>query len=353
MVAPSREGRVVILTSGTTGTPKGASRGNPQTLDPAVSLLSRIPLRTRQTVCVAAPLFHSWGFAHYTIGLILGSTYVLRRKFDPEATLAEVARTRAEVLVVVPVMMQRILELPDEVRSKYDVSSLKVVAASGSALPGDLATDWMNEFGDNLYNLYGSTEVAWASIASPEQMRAAPGTAGSPPRGTIVKLYDERGRPTPAGQTGRIFVGNEMLFEGYTGGGSKDVIDGLMATGDVGRFDSDGRLFVEGRDDEMIVSGGENVFPAEIEDTLARHPAVCEAAAIGVEDKDFGQRLRAFVVLEQGAEVSEDDLKDHVKRNLARYKVPREIVFLDELPRNATGKVLKRELKGLTVSSSG
>jgi fatty-acyl-CoA synthase len=144
-----------------------------------------------------------------------------------------------------------------------------------------------------------------------------------------------------------------MLFEGYTGGGSKDVIDGLMATGDVGRFDADGRLFVEGRDDEMIVSGGENVFPAEIEDTLARHPAVCEVAAIGVPDKDFGQRLRAFVVLDRGAEVSEDDLKEHVKRTLARYKVPREIVFVEELPRNATGKVLKRELHGLTVSSSG
>jgi fatty-acyl-CoA synthase len=353
VVAPDREGRVVILTSGTTGTPKGASRSNPQSLDPAVSLLSRIPLRTRQTVHVAAPLFHSWGFAHYTIGLILGSSYVLRRKFDPEECLAEVARTRAEVLVVVPVMIQRILDLPAETRRRYDVSSLKVVAASGSALPGDLATEWMDEFGDNLYNLYGSTEVAWASIAAPEDMRAAPGTAGLPPRGTVVRLYDEAGRPTPPGRTGRIFVGNEMLFEGYTGGGSKDVIDGLMATGDVGRFDSAGRLFVEGRDDEMIVSGGENVFPAEIEDALARHPAVGEVAAIGVEDKDFGQRLRAFVVLEDGAEASEDELKDHVKRNLARFKVPREIVFLDELPRNATGKVLKRELSSHTVARSG
>ena len=142
---------------------------------------------------MAAPLFHSWGFAHYTMGLILGTTYVLRRKFDPESGLAEVARTRADVLAVVPVMMQRILELPEETRRKYDVSSLKVVAASGSALPGDLATNWMNAFGENLYNLYGSTEVAWASIATPEDMRAAPGTAGRPPRGTVVHLYDEDG----------------------------------------------------------------------------------------------------------------------------------------------------------------
>jgi acyl-CoA synthetase (AMP-forming)/AMP-acid ligase II len=347
VVPPQREGRVVILTSGTTGTPKGASRGNPQSLEPAVSLLSRIPLKTRQISHIAAPLFHSWGFAHFTLGLILGSTYVLRRKFDPEECLATVARYRCDSLVVVPVMMQRVLELPAETLARYDLSSLKVVAASGSALPGDLATDWMDAVGDTLYNLYGSTEVAWASIATPEDMRAAPGTAGRPPRGTLVKLYDEAGEEVPPGRPGRIFVTNEMLFEGYTGGGTKDVIGAFMSTGDVGRFDADGRLFVEGRDDEMIVSGGENVFPKEVEDTLARHEAVSEAAALGVDDADFGQRLRAFVVLEEGRDASEDELKAHVKQNLARYKVPREIWFLAELPRNATGKVLKRELREL------
>ena len=208
------------------------------------------------------------------------------------------ARYRCDSLVVVPVMMSRILDLPKEVREKYDTSSLKVVAASGSALPGDLATEWMDEFGDNLYNLYGSTEVAWATIATPADMRAAPGTAGRAPRGTILKLLDEKGVEVPPGQTGRIFVTNEMLFEGYTGddGGSKDVVDGLMSTGDVGRLDEAGRLFVEGRDDEMIVSGGENVFPKEVEDLLTRHESVAEAAAVGVEDDKFGQRLRAFVV---------------------------------------------------------
>jgi fatty-acyl-CoA synthase len=345
VVPPDREGRAVILTSGTTGTPKGASRGNPESIDPVVSYLSKIPMRSRYVIHIAAPLFHSWGFAHFSLGLILGMTYVLRRKFDPEACLAEVARTRADGLAVVPVMMQRILDLPEETRRKYDTSSLKVVAASGSALPGDLGTHWMDEFGDNLYNLYGSTEVAWATIATPADMRAAPGTAGRPPRGTIVKLYDENGVEVKPGEAGRIFVGNEMLFEGYTGGGgSKDVIGNLMATGDVGRFDDGGRMFVEGRDDEMIVSGGENVFPKEVEDLLARHQAVSDVAAVGVDDKDFGQRLKAFVVLESGKEASEDELKSYVKKNLAGYKVPREFVFIDELPRNATGKVLKREL---------
>ena len=344
-VPPSEVGKAIILTSGTTGTPKGANRSSPRSLNPAIALLSKIPLRSRRAAHIAAPLFHSWGFAHFTLGMLLSSTLVLARRFDPENCLAQIERTRAESLVVVPVMMQRILELPEATRRSYDTSSLRVVAASGSALAGDLATKWMDEFGDTLYNLYGSTEVAWASIATPEDLRAAPGTAGTPPRGTVVKLYDEHRREVAPGETGRIFVGNEVLFEGYTGGGSKDVIGGLMATGDVGRFDDAGRLFVEGRDDEMIVSGGENVFPAEVEDLLAKHDGVAEAAAIGVEDDKFGQRLKAFVVVREGQKATEDELKSYVKANLARYKVPRDVEFLDELPRNATGKVLKRELR--------
>ncbi len=344
-VPPEKTGKMIILTSGTTGTPKGANRGSPDSLDPAVSFLSKIPLEYRATSHIAAPLFHSWGFAHFNLGLLLGTTLVLTRKFDPEESLRLVAQSKADVLVVVPVMMQRILDLPEDTRSKYDVSSLSVVAASGSALPGDLATEWMDAFGDNLYNLYGSTEVAWATIATPADMRAAPGTAGKPPRGTVLKLLDEKGVEVPQGETGRIFVANTMMFEGYTGGGSKELVDGLMSTGDIGRMDDAGRLFVEGRDDEMIVSGGENLFPKEVEDTIARHKAVSEVACVGVDDKDFGQRLRAFVVLESGASADEDEIKKHVKSNLANFKVPREVWFLDELPRNATGKVLKRELK--------
>ena len=206
-------------------------------------------------------------------------------------------------------------------------------------------TEWMDAFGDNLYNTYGSTEVAWATIAQPRDMREAPGTAGKAPYNTEVKIYDEKGNELPAGESGRIFVGNTMLFGGYTGdeAESKEMIDGLMSSGDVGRLDEDGRLFVEGRDDEMIVSGGENVFPKEVEDSLQRHENVQDVAAIGVDDEDYGKRLRAFVV--KDGDVDEDTLKAHVKENLARYKVPREIVFLDELPRNATGKVLKKDLK--------
>jgi fatty-acyl-CoA synthase len=335
--------RIVILTSGTTGTPKGAPR-NEAGIDAAISLLSRMPLKFGWKVHIAAPLFHTWGFAHMMLSLLLGHTMVLRRKFDPEAALGLIDQQQCDEVVVIPVMLQRMLALPDEKLATYSLETVKVVAASGSALPGDLALAWMDRFGDNLYNTYGSTEVAYASIATPEDMRTQPATAGKPPWATVVKILDDQGKEVPQGESGRIFVGNSLLFEGYTGGGHKDVIDGLMSSGDVGRFDEHGLLYVEGRDDEMIVSGGENVFPKEVEDSLARHEAVVEVAAIGVDDDDFGKRLRAFVVLREGASATEDELKAHVKENLARYKVPREIITLDELPRNATGKVLKREL---------
>jgi fatty-acyl-CoA synthase len=343
--APSKEGKMVILTSGTTGTPKGAPRGGGN-FEAAVALLEKIPLRSGWRSHVAAPLFHTWGFAHLSLSMLLGGSVVLTRKFDPEGALKAVTEHQCQSFVVIPVMLQRILRLPQETLDSYDLSCVKVVAASGSAMPGNLATDWMDQYGDTLYNIYGSTEVAWATIAQPADMRAAPGTAGKPPVNTVVRLYDDKGSEVPTGSTGRIFVGNSMLFEGYTGGGHKESIDGLMSSGDVGRFDDQGRLFVEGRDDEMIVSGGENVFPKEVEDCIARHDAVVEVAAIGVSDDEFGKRLRAFVVLASGAGASEDDLRDHVKENLARYKVPRDFVFLDELPRNATGKILKRELDG-------
>lgn len=343
-VAPAEEpGRVVILTSGTTGTPKGARRSHAG-LSSAAALLSKIPYRAREATMIAAPLFHSWGLANYTLGTPLASTFVLRRRFDPEGTLRAVARHRTTALVVVPVMLQRILELPDEVLDRHDTSSLRIIAVSGSALPGPLATRVMDRFGDVLYNLYGSTEVAWATIATPEDLRAAPGTAGRPPLGTVVKLFDEDDREVPTGQTGRIFVASGFPFEGYTGGDTKATIGELMSSGDVGHFDAGGRLFIDGRDDDMIISGGENLFPSEVEDLLAGHPAVREVAVVGVPDDEWGRRLKAVVALNDGAELDEAGVKAYVKANLASFKVPRDIVFVEALPRNATGKVVKREL---------
>ncbi len=346
---PERPGRGTILTSGTTGTPKGAQRSGASTdLQGTLGLFEMLPIRVGARTLVAAPMFHSWGLANLMMGSVLGSTFVLQRRFDPESVLAAIDRHRVELLVVVPVMLQRILALGAERIARYDVSSLRGTLASGSALPGELALRWMDAMGDNLYNFYGSTEVAQASIAGPVDLRAAPGTAGRVPRGVVVRILDEKGREVPRGETGRIFVGNAGQFEGYTGGGNKEIIDGLMSVGDLGYFDEAGRLFVGGRDDDMIISGGENVFPREVEDLLSDHEDIHEAAVIGVTDEEFGQRLRAFVVMEPGVPFDEESLKAFVKSRLARHKVPREVVLVDELPRNPTGKVLKRVLREWT-----
>jgi fatty-acyl-CoA synthase len=345
---PAEESRVVVLTSGTTGTPKGAPRETPRSLSGIGALLSKTPFRSAESTFDAPPMFHALGFAHLILAMGLGSTTVTRRRFDPEATVDAMERHRCTALVVVPVMLTRILALgPDEL-AKRDLSSLRIIFCSGAQLEADLAIRAREAFGDVVYNLYGSTEVAYATIATPDDLREAPGCAGKPPLGAIVRLYDDAGRRVEgANRTGRIFVGNGFQFAGYTGGGTKEEIDGLMSSGDVGHFDEAGRLFVDGRDDEMIVSGGENVFPREIEELLVTHTEIVEAALIGVDDAKFGKRLRAFVVTTDGSELAEADVQDLVKSNLARYKVPRDVVFIDELPRNPSGKILKRQLAGV------
>jgi fatty-acyl-CoA synthase len=346
---PSSHAKIVVLTSGTTGTPKGAPRSEPKGVTPVAALLERAPFRSGDTVENCAPMFHSLGFAFMLLTIALGSTLVVRRKFDPVRTLESIEANGSRGMVLVPVMLSRILDLGDEAVAGHDLSSLEVVLLGGSQLGGELAEHALRVLGPVIHNLYGSTEVAYATIATPEDLLAEPSCVGRPVLGTVVRLLDADGKEVPQGETGRIFVRNSIPFDGYTGGGHKEVIDGLMSSGDVGHFDADGRLFVDGRDDEMIVSGGENVFPREVEELLEHLDDVADVACIDVPDEQYGQRLRAFVVRREGGAVSEETIKAHVKENLARYKVPRDVVFIDELPRNATGKVLKRELRQIEV----
>ncbi|HEY6397886.1 MAG TPA: AMP-binding protein, partial [Solirubrobacteraceae bacterium] len=348
---PRMPPRITILTSGTTGTPKGAPRSDPRSLSMIGGLLSKVPFRAREVTELSVPMFHALGVMQTMVAIALGSTLVVSRRFEPEDTLASIETHRATALVVVPVMLRRILDLADDVVSERDLSSLRIIFVSGSALGADLAVRALKRFGPVVYNLYGSTEIAYATIATPDDLNAEPGSVGKVVRGSMVKVLDDRGDEVPVGTSGRIFVGNHLQFEGYTGGGTKEQIAGLMSSGDVGHFDRQGRLFIDGRDDEMIVSGGENVFPAEVEELLTGHRSIDEAAAIGVADEKFGQRLKAFVVLREGETLTEEAIKEYVKKNLARYKVPREVVFVDSLPRNHTGKVLKRELSQETEPS--
>ncbi|MDP9093036.1 MAG: AMP-binding protein [Actinomycetota bacterium] len=341
---PARKQRIVLLTSGTTGTPKGAPRDLALSTIIPGGYLSKIPLRGGRTVLLAAPAFHAWGLLSSMLALGLGDTIVVNRRFDPKFALAALEDHRCDALITIPVLLSRLMALGEGELASHDLTALRVIAVSGSALDPALATRTMDLLGDILYNLYGSTEVAYATIATPQDLRAAPGTVGRAPLGTTVRLLDADGAQAPPGASGRIFVGNSIQFDGYTGGGHKETIAGLMSTGDIGHFDDAGRLFVEGRDDDMVVSGGENVFPAEIEELLATHEQIIEAAVIGVEDPDFGTRLRAYVVGEPGADLNPDVVREFVKANLARYKVPREVVVVPELPRNPAGKVVKRLL---------
>jgi acyl-CoA synthetase (AMP-forming)/AMP-acid ligase II len=341
---PDVASRIIVLTSGTTGTPKGARRRNPRGISTAAALLSRIPLRAGERMLVAAPLFHTWGLAALQLGMVLHATLVLQRRFDPVDALRAVARHRCTSLFAVPIMLQRILDVPQPARSRFDTSSLHVVASSGSALPGSFVTAFMDSFGEVLYNLYGSTEVSWASIADPTDLRAAPTTAGRCPIGTRVGILDAHGLPVPPGVIGRICVGNDMLFEGYTNGTSNEMHDELMVTGDRGYLDADGRLFVSGRDDDMIVSGGENVFPRPLEELLLTLPGVLDVAVVGVPDREFGQRFAAYIAVREGSRLTAHTVRDYVHEHLPRFAVPRDVIFLDNLPRNATGKVVKRLL---------
>ncbi|MEU4706714.1 acyl-CoA synthetase [Nocardia salmonicida] len=348
--APSKPGGFIILTSGTTGLPKGAPRTKVTPMATA-QFVDRVPFPRRGTAMIVSPIFHSTGLGTWLVNTILSNKIVMRRRFDAEATLASIAEHKVEMLVCVPTMLHRMTELPPEVRAKYDLSSLKVILFAGSALTPELCIRATEVFGPVLYNLYGSTEVAIASVANPAELAEAPGTVGRSPITCEVRLYDDQDQPvkTP-GARGRIFVRSGAPFEGYTDGRHKQIIDGFMSSGDMGHFTDSGLLMVDGRDDDMIVSGGENVYPQEVENLLVERPEIFDVAVVGVDDPEFGKRLRAFVVLEEGHTVEAAELQAHVKANLARFKVPREVVFLDELPRNATGKIVRRTLIDYEVS---
>jgi fatty-acyl-CoA synthase len=338
-----KPGRVVLLTSGTTGTPKGATRsgGGPEEL---AAMLERIPWHGGETVVVAAPTFHAWGFGQLVIGATMACTVVLRRRFDPEATLALADEHRATGIAVVPVMLERIMQLPAEVLDRYSLDTVRFVTASGSRMRPEAVVAFMDRFGDKVYNSYNATEAGQISVASPADLRHAPDTAGRPVTGTTVRLVDDDGVEVPTGEVGRIVVRGASEFDGYTAGDTKASLDGYMVSGDVGRMDADGRLYVVGRDDDMIVSGGENVYPVEVERAIGELDSVREVVVVGVDDEAFGQRLAAYVVPTEADAIDPDTVRSHVKARLAGYKVPRDVVLLDELPRNASGKVVARDL---------
>ncbi len=344
--AVTEHGKHIILTSGTTsGHARGAGRSSVP-LDAAAAVLDAFPIKMAGTMLLAAPLFHSWGWMLHRLSTLLDNTEIVMRRPDAQRILELIDTHQVETLVTVPVVLRRLLEIPKRVRQRYDLSSLKCVAVSGSALPGDLAIDFMDVFGDVLYNLYGSTEAAFATCATPDDLRADPQSAGKPLAGVHIEILDRRGRPVPTGRDGRVFVGSRTTFDGYTDGTDRERTRGLVFTGDIGRLDDHGRLTVVGRADDMVVTGGENVHPTEVEEVLRRNDDIADVAVVGVPDPVYGSILVAYVVPWRGVECDEQLILAWARKRLGPHHRPRQVVLVDELPRNPTGKILRRALVG-------
>ena len=336
----------VLMTSGTTGTPKGAQRTGGNVDISALGPLFALPHRRGARTSIPAPLFHAWGLSQLTLAAVYAQSVRLRRHFDARRAVADLGHQRTEILIAVPVMLERMLEAaPDG--DAFVAANLRMTATSGSALSGSLAVRWMDAFGDNLHNFYGSTEVGHVAIATPADLRRSPGTAGRPVPGATVRIVDDAGRDVDGTDTGRIVVRNGAHFDGYTGGGSKLLIDGFMETGDLGSFDEHGLLHITGRVDDMIISGGENLFPGEVEEYLLTLDGIVDAAAVGLDDDEFGQVVGAAVVADRETPLDLATVRASVRDGLANFKAPKRLVVVDQIPRNATGKILRREVARL------
>jgi fatty-acyl-CoA synthase len=333
--------RHIMLTSGTTGEPKDVPRTGGD-ITSAVALVSGLPNRARERWLIAAPMFHSWGWLNTLLAMLFSSTIVVTRRYDPERTLALAERERCQVLVAVPAMLRRIMNLPPQVRRRYDTSALRAVTVSGSPLPPALAEAFMDEFGDILYSLYGSTEAGYVAVATPADLRAAPGTAGRPLPMVDVRVLDDQGGSCGTGVPGMIWVSSR----GTAAAGGSSGSGGPLCTGDIGWLGQGGRLFVSGRADDMIITGGENVYPVEVEAVLEQHPGVLEAAVVGRGDHVYGQVPVAHLTLRDGSGVSPEALGSWCRERLAPFQVPRQFIIDDRLPHNAVGKVIKRDLPG-------
>jgi fatty-acyl-CoA synthase len=347
----SHEAAVVIYTSGTTGKPKGAVRKMAKSVLPAtLAFIELTPMKLGEVHLSACPLYHSTATGFSTMTFLLGGTVVVLGSFSPERVLDAVERYRIDSTALVPTMIHRIIERgADEVR-KHDLSSLRAIFSGGAPLGGQLAVDAMDVLGDKIYNFYGATETGIVTVAGPADLRAAPGTIGRAVPGNEIRLLDDQGREVPEGQVGELYARNGMLVEGYHADAEatrQSMLEGFFSVGDLARRDAAGRYHLEGRKRDMIISGGVNVYPAEVEAVLEGHPAVAEVAVVGVPDREWGERVRAFVAARPGQALTEDELRAYCKERLAGPKVPRDFVFLEHLPRNPTGKVLKRDLRAM------
>ncbi len=351
------EAQVVMYTSGTTGKPKGAVRTfQENALAGALCFIGETPMALGDVHLAACPLYHATAFGFCGFASLLGGTIAVMSEFKAEPFLDAVQRHRATTTALVPTMIHRLVELGPAAIRRRDLTSLRAIFSGGAPLSGPLAIEAMDLLGDKLWNFYGATETGIITVASPADLRSYPGTIGRAIPSVEIRLLDDAGHECRAGEVGELFARGPMLVDGYHADAEatrQSMNDGFFSVGDLARRDARGCFHIEGRKRDMIISGGVNVYPAEVEGVLHEHPAVAEAAVVGVPDRAWGERVRAFLVLRPGADASDDDLKAHCKGSLAGPKVPRDYIFLESLPRNPTGKVLKRELRAMEGAQDG
>ena len=337
----------VVYTSGTTGRPKGAVRDmaavGPTEL---FRVLERLPLHTGDRHLVCAPMYHSSGQVFVLINTALGASIHFQERFDPETTLARIASDGIHNVFMVPTMIQRILDLPDEVHARHPTPELRALISGAAPFNTALRERAIARFGAGVvFDFYGATELGWVTLVDGHEMLAHPGTVGRPIAGQEIAILDEDGARVPTGTAGRVFTRSAQLMVGYLrdASSSDELASGQWLTvDDLGYVDADGYLYITGRARDMVISGGVNIYPVEIENALSKHPEVADVAVIGVPDAEWGERLVAVVVPRAG--FSAEDVAAWARERLTPYKVPRRWETLAELPRNPTGKVLKREL---------
>lgn len=344
------EAAVIIYTSGTTGKPKGAVRKFPRDVVlGTLSIIASSPLRSDDVHLAVLPFYHSTAFAFTSFSHLVGATVVLLDSFTPEGFLEAVERYRVTQTAVVPTLLHRLLQLGEERIWQYDTRSLRAIITAGAPLSASIATRTMDVFGDVLYNFYGATETGLNTVASPADLRASPGTIGRLIENNEIHLLGDDGREVDRGKIGELYVKGPMVVAGYHDDDSATQSaqrGGMFSVGDLARLDDRGCYHLAGRKRDMIISGGVNVYPAEVEAAIESCPAVAEAAVVGAPDDEWGERVVAFVVARQPNDNGiAAAVQSHCKTLLAGPKRPREIVVLDALPRNPTGKVLKNDLR--------
>jgi acyl-CoA synthetase (AMP-forming)/AMP-acid ligase II len=340
-------GASMIYTSGTTGKPKGAYRPQGIPVEYRTPLIQAFELRASDVHLLAGPYYHSAPNAFVSFHLALGATIVIQPKYDPVAALQLINDYKITTTFMAPILLQRLCDVPDNVFSQYDISSLRSIIVGGAVCPYALKLRAIARFGECLWEFYGATETSFVTILRPEDQLRKPDSCGKAAPWQEIRLLDAAGNAVPDGLPGEMYSRVPWLSQYYNQpeATARAMKNGFFSVGDIAYRDAEGYYYICDRKSDMIVSGGVNIYPAEIEATLVAHPAVADVAVIGVPDEQWGEAVKAVVELRPGANASTEELIAFCKARLADYKKPRSVDFVEKLPRNPAGKLLKRAIR--------